>query len=652
MNLWRIFVELRILFSIWSYVIGVGLFLIISQPYFASHNYVSENALTPGLVDTQISEYNSLNDFAHKLSICSSSDFDELIDCQFELIKNFMKKNFIEFYEQIYDRKVNVYGFLRAPRFASSESIVIVIPMRREKKEINIYGISIGLFLMKHLNRAVFLAKDFIFLFSSSEMNGTDFWLKSYLGIHSNETFNKLSSRCGSIEGGIVLNFFHKEIVGRKSFKIPFDHLKLNYIGANGQLPNLDLINSFHIINSYNNDIPIRIHHSLFYDFVERRDRVKIGYYPSFFLNYLSQITKQATGLPDGCHSSFIRNRINAITIEGIPSKRKWLSVKSILDGIIGLLRSVNNLQERFHQSFFFYILVHPFFFIPIGHYMIIIAFFFIPLILQLLFVWFSGNELILNQFDLFHLLQFPSTILNFFKNSNEEKEKRENIPSSTLINFYRLFSPIFTATILTLFLNNQIILHSFKSILQPILSTIFIDEKIFENNSLYFLILMVLNVIIIQPILSMYQYSYVELKGKYQSSNGNEMDGLNEWKYLRFFTIFTLSLFIGNLAILNYGMAVFLLILSPLFIQCVWPFDNWIKRIISRFFYFFSHPISYLLFLHLIQILLKSSPLISFHSSFLQFLYEIINTPDIHTTIYIFQIYQFIWILGYSLTF
>ncbi len=38
---------------------------------------------------------------------------------------------------------------------------------------------------------------------------------------------------------------------------------------------------------------------------------------------------------------------------------------------IEGTVRSVNNLVERFHQSFYYYLLVNPYQFISIGNYMI-----------------------------------------------------------------------------------------------------------------------------------------------------------------------------------------------------------------------------------------------------------------------------------------
>jgi glycosylphosphatidylinositol transamidase len=69
---------------------------------------------------------------------------------------------------------------------------------------------------------------------------------------------------------------------------------------------------------------------------------------------------KQATGMPSGNHGHFHKFGIEAVTIEGVLRKRssnRALPVSDTMGRIIeGVFRSLNNLLERFHQSFFFYL--------------------------------------------------------------------------------------------------------------------------------------------------------------------------------------------------------------------------------------------------------------------------------------------------------
>lgn len=80
--------------------------------------------------------------------------------------------------------------------------------------------------------------------------------------------------------------------------------------------------------------------------------------------------------VPNGNHGLFHRFGIEAVTMEGFSkSKDRSHAVDLFELGRIleGLFRSLNNLLERFHQSFFFYILPAPDKFVSIGLYIPII---------------------------------------------------------------------------------------------------------------------------------------------------------------------------------------------------------------------------------------------------------------------------------------
>lgn len=78
-----------------------------------------------------------------------------------------------------------------------------------------------------------------------------------------------------------------------------------------------------------------------------------------------------AIKVPNGNHGLYHRFGIEALTIEGFASanvrgntKVGLLSIGRLIEGIF---RSLNNLLERFHQSYFFYLLPSSDRFVSIG---------------------------------------------------------------------------------------------------------------------------------------------------------------------------------------------------------------------------------------------------------------------------------------------
>ena len=87
----------------------------------------------------------------------------------------------------------------------------------------------------------------------------------------------------------------------------------------------------------------------------------------------LTMAMKQATGVPTGNHGLFHRFGIEALTIEGVRQKsrkRQDVTLHTIGRVVEGIFRSLNNLLERLHQSFFFYLLPSSSRYVSIGMYM------------------------------------------------------------------------------------------------------------------------------------------------------------------------------------------------------------------------------------------------------------------------------------------
>ncbi len=177
-----------------------------------------------------------------------------------------------------------------------------------------------------------------------------------------------LKKRGGSIQAALNLELADLNI----------DSLSIKIEGENGKLPNLDLFNTI-----------IKICKTLQFkcaldsekspkDYTNYKfDRREPNDYLVSVLNTLNMLFKQATGVSFSSHSGFINYRIEAVTIGSINSVKLLDNKKNFRQSVIkatriveGTMRSINNLLERFHQSFFFYLLPSSNLYISIGMYM------------------------------------------------------------------------------------------------------------------------------------------------------------------------------------------------------------------------------------------------------------------------------------------
>ena len=82
----------------------------------------------------------------------------------------------------------------------------------------------------------------------------------------------------------------------------------------------------------------------------------------------LKGMVSQGLGHASGPHSSFIPYHVDAITLQAVG--QGWQDEMAMGRVIESLFRSLNNLLEHFHQSFFFYLLVQSNRFVSIGTYL------------------------------------------------------------------------------------------------------------------------------------------------------------------------------------------------------------------------------------------------------------------------------------------
>ncbi|KAJ8925394.1 hypothetical protein NQ315_009226 [Exocentrus adspersus] len=351
---------------------GVIWFCALACPQMNANTYFSENALLPGLVKSQFHEDRAASTFHDEL-VDEMKKYEDSLPYPWLLAKfkqlgldayvhNFTLYSPLGTGEKYSGQ--NVYGILRAARTSSTEALVLSVPYRPPSSvhAPTTASIAIMLAFAKFANKEKYWAKDLIFLITEHEQLGIQAWLEAYHGVTCGNDnvldHGDLKGRAGAIQAAVNLEI-HNTRIGQMDIKIE---------GLNGQLPNLDLVNLA---------LKMCTKEGLYHTFKNKgpeyhRDPIKEWKY--HFRNLLAMAATQATGIPNGNHGLFHRFGIQALTMEGFEqskargsSKVGFLSIGRIIEGTF---RSLNNLLERFHQSFFFYLLSSPDRYVSIGLYM------------------------------------------------------------------------------------------------------------------------------------------------------------------------------------------------------------------------------------------------------------------------------------------
>lgn len=278
----------------------------------------------------------------------------------------------------------NIYGILRAPRIGSTESIVFSIPYRPPNTAHTSItaGVPLLLAFADFARRQKYWSKDIIFLVTDQEQLGMQAFLEAYYGEDENNILDSgtLYGKAGSIVAAI--NF---EI---QDFDVEFNNLKIE--GLNGQLPNLDLHNLV-VKLSHKNGIPI--------GYKMKMSEHNRDDYTTNLASLLSMMWTQSSGIPNGNHGLFHKYGIESLTIESVKRESSVRNqnlqhkIMALLKIVEGISRSLNNLLERFHQSFFFYVLVSSDRFISIGDYMPSVGLMAASLLIKSFLLWLIANN-------------------------------------------------------------------------------------------------------------------------------------------------------------------------------------------------------------------------------------------------------------------
>ena len=173
--------------------------------------------------------------------------------------------------------------------------------------------------------------------------------MDAYHNNHISASVAPLPVKSGALQGAIVVD---------NALDHHFDSLHIVYDGINGQLPNLDLFNTAVSIASGQMGIRVALQRMWKHDdsYAERLQTMLRG------------MVSQGLGHSSGPHSSFIPYHVDAITLQGVgEGPQDEMAMGRVIESIF---RSLNNLLEHFHQSFFFYILMQADRFVSIGTYL------------------------------------------------------------------------------------------------------------------------------------------------------------------------------------------------------------------------------------------------------------------------------------------
>ncbi|KAI1435870.1 Glycosylphosphatidylinositol:protein transamidase, GAA1 component [Xylaria sp. CBS 124048] len=336
-------------------VVGVVWLLLLPLDDYSRRTYISENALLPGQVHTYFggSDQNVFRAYRHEVDALKEKSNVEINNELESILRGIGLKVGRQNYTyqsagSTYSGE-NVYAILQAPRGDATEAIVLVAAWKNVKDELNRNGLALALTLARYFKRWSLWSKDIILVIPPDSRAGIQAWVDAYHDAHDSSKVASLPIKSGLLQGAVAIDYPHEE---------RFEGIHIVYDGVNGQLPNLDLINS--VNNIANGQMGM---HSFIQERFGHSDK-----YTDRLKTMVRGMVNQGFGHAVGPHSSFIPYHVDAVTLQ--PVGHGWHDEMGLGRLVEGTFRSLNNLLEHLHQSFFFYLLMHKDRFVSIGTYL------------------------------------------------------------------------------------------------------------------------------------------------------------------------------------------------------------------------------------------------------------------------------------------
>uniref|UniRef100_A0A7N9CBR6 GPI-anchor transamidase component GPAA1 n=1 Tax=Macaca fascicularis TaxID=9541 RepID=A0A7N9CBR6_MACFA len=384
----RLVLRLNAPLCVLSYVAGIAWFLALVFPPLTQRTYMSENAMGSTMVEEQFAGGDRARAFARDFAAHRKKSGALPV----AWLERTMRSVGLEVYTQSFSRKLpfpdetherymvsgtNVYGILRAPRAASTESLVLTVPCGSDST--NSQAVGLLLALAAHFRGQIYWAKDIIFLVTEHDLLGTEAWLEAYHDVNvTGMQSSPLQGRAGAIQAAVALELSSDVVTS----------LDVAVEGLNGQLPNLDLLNLFQTF-CQKGGLLCTLQGKL-----QPQDWTSLDGPLQGLQTLLLMVLRQASGRPHGSHGLFLRYRVEALTLRGINSFRQYkYDLVAVGKALEGMFRKLNHLLERLHQSFFLYLLPALSRFVSIGLYMPAAGFLLLVLGLKALELWMQLHE-------------------------------------------------------------------------------------------------------------------------------------------------------------------------------------------------------------------------------------------------------------------
>eukprot|EP00835_Amoeboradix_gromovi_P000538 NODE_19_length_39463_cov_0.396073.p6 type:complete len:463 gc:universal NODE_19_length_39463_cov_0.396073:9602-10990(+) len=328
-------------------------------PLLTKHTYVSENALLPGQSNSKFNQFDLINEYHKQIKG----------NVTLQQVYSLISDNKLHKLHALHPQ----YFLLKAvsPRGDGSESILLYSTIQSP------YACALLLAYYKDIQSRNYLAKDLLILITDKEPTGTHEFVKEWYNSNNNIIWN----RPGEIQValGIMMD------------SPTFNTFNVRFTGHNPRLPNLDVINTITRISTMYNL------------------RLSVHNYQAVGMNtFVDSLRRMAAMMFDliigdptySPHSNFANVGLDAVTIH-------CTNMSSVLYGVhndaiynikhASLLidltsRSFNNLLEKFHQSFYFYILDSPTSYISIIYMIIPIALLLSALLITAIATWYYSD--------------------------------------------------------------------------------------------------------------------------------------------------------------------------------------------------------------------------------------------------------------------
>lgn len=311
------------------------------------NTYISENALMPGQVTSYFreSEWNYVRGFRMETKYWDFENSHKSHPSLESWLSNLGLK--VSYHYDEASNSTILYAIMHATRGDNTEAVVLVTPYMTSTNQPNIGGFALAPTLARYFSRMSIWSKNIIFVFPPDNGVALRNWVEAY--------HTSLDLTAGSIEAAIVMEY--------PEDSDNFDHMKVFYEGLNGQLPNLDFFNVVQTI-SRNENIKLNIQNTPLGQIEQNNYYTRLRTLASGILNLATAGLKSVS---PGCEA-FSGWQIQAVTIQAVGTGGPDITqFGRIVDSTF---RSVNNLLEKFHQSFFFYLLLSPTNFVSIGTYL------------------------------------------------------------------------------------------------------------------------------------------------------------------------------------------------------------------------------------------------------------------------------------------